>query len=164
MVDIGDIPAEVRWEIAAKSATSMPFAYSIFFRKVVGDRFEEIVKQIWVEGGKEAKGLAQKLKLPTGNAKDVDDTWGILSLVLYGPEIKWETVEGGENRAVDMITGCPFLNRAKEMGLELKDLFGGCQAYSRSMVENLNPKYTQRFASGMCLGAPYCESIVELKE
>jgi hypothetical protein len=164
MVDIGDIPAEVRWEVAAKSATSMPFAYSIFFRKVVGDKFEEIVKQIWVEGGKEAKGLAQKLALPAGNAKEVDDTWGILSLVLYGPEIKWETVEGGENRAVDMITGCPFLNRAKEMGLEPKDLFGGCQAYNRSMVENLNPKYTQRFASGMCRGAPYCESIVELKK
>ena len=164
MVSIKDIPAEVRWEIAAKSATAMSFAYGAFLERALGDKSDEIVKQIWTEGGKEAKGLAEKLALPTGNAREVDETWGVLSLILYGPEFTWETQEEGKDRAVDRITGCPFLNRHREMGEVNEGLFDGCQAYSRSVVENLNPKYTQRFASGMCQGAPYCESIIELKK
>jgi len=164
MVSINDIPAEVRWEIAALSATAMSFAYGAFLERALGDKYGEIVKQIWIEGGKEAKGLAEKLALPVGNAKEVDETWGLLSQILYGPEITWETVEEGKDRAVDRITGCPFLNRTREMGSDSKGLFDTCQVYSRSVVENLNPRYTQRFVSGMCLGAPYCETVVERKE
>ncbi len=164
MVRIKDIPAEVRWEIAARSATAMSFAYAASFERVFGDKSDEIIKQIWIEGGKEAKALAEKLALPMGNAKEVDETWGVLSQILYGPEITWETQEEGEDRVVDRITGCPFLNRHREMGAGNEGLFDGCQAYSRSAVESLNPKYTQRFESAMCQGAPYCESIVELKK
>jgi len=86
MVSIKDIPAEVRWEIATKSATAMSFAYGAFLERALGDKSDEIVKQIWIEGGKEAKALAEKLDLPVGNARDVDETWGVLSLILYGPE------------------------------------------------------------------------------
>jgi hypothetical protein len=74
-----------------------------------------------------------------------------------------EVIEENENRVVTRITGCPFLNRAKEMGIDPKDAFGPCQAYGKSTVENLNPKYSQRFLDGMCLGAPYCENIIEPK-
>ena len=41
----------------------------------------------------EAKGLAEKLALPVGDAREVDEAWGVLSQVLYGPEITWEIVE-----------------------------------------------------------------------
>ena len=164
MVDLKDIPAEMRWAIAAKSATAMPWAYGTAFQEVVGERFNEIAQQIWIEGGKEVKSLADMLRLPAGNAIEVDNTWGIISSILYGPEFKWDVIEENEDRAVDRIIGCPFLNRAKEMGIDPKDGFGPCQVYGKSTVENLNPKYTQRFESGMCLGAPYCESIVELKK
>jgi hypothetical protein len=104
------------------------------------------------------------LRFPAGNAIEVDNTWGIISSILYGPEFKWDVIEESEDRAVDRIKSCPFLNRANEMGTDPKDCFGPCQAYGKSTIENLNPKYTQRFESGMCLGAPYCESIVELKK
>jgi len=164
MVSIKDIPADVRWEIAALSATAMSFAYGAFLERALGDKYGEIVKQIWIEGGKEAKGLAEKLALPVGNAKEVDETWGLLSQILYGPEITWETQEEGKDRAIDRITGCPFLNRTREMGSDSMGLFETCQAYSRSVVESLNSKYTQRFESAMCQGAPYCESIIELKK
>jgi len=33
MVSIEDIPAEKRWEIAAKSASAMPLIYDMHFRK-----------------------------------------------------------------------------------------------------------------------------------
>lgn len=88
MVNLEDIPTEMRWAIAAKSATAMPFAFSMAFQEIVGkEKFDEIVQQMWVEGGKEAKGLADMLGLPTGNAIEVDDSWGLISSILYGPEI-----------------------------------------------------------------------------
>lgn len=164
MVSIKEIPAEVRWEIAARSATAMSGAYGVFFEKALGARSRETVKQIWIEGGKEARGLAEKLALPLGDAREVDESWGVLTLILYGPEFTWETQEEGKDRAVDRITGCPFLNRHREMGVATEGLFDVCQAYSRSTVESLNPRYTQMFKSAMCRGAPYCESIVELKK
>ena len=165
IVNISDIPAEIRWAIATKSATALPWAYGIAFQEVIGkERFYEITRQIWTEGGKEAKGIADMLRLPTGNAREVDNTWGIIGEILDGPEIKWDVVEEEDNRVVTRITGCPFLNRAREMGIDPKDTFKSCQAYCRSMVENLNLKYTHRFESGMCLGSPYCKSVVELKK
>lgn len=163
MVSIENIPAEVRWEIATKSATAMTAAYGVFFERVLGDKYNEIVKLIWIEGGKEAKELAEKLGLPVQDAQQVDEAWGILSKILYGPEIAWVTVESGKDRAVDRITSCPFLKRHKEMGIDTRESFDPCQAYCRSAVESLNPKYTQRFESGMCRGAPYCMSVVEKK-
>jgi hypothetical protein len=165
MVDLKDIPAEMRWAIAAKSATAMHWAYGTAFQEVIGKKeFNEITRQIWIEGGRESKGLADMLRLPVGNAIEVDNTWGMISIILYGLEFKWDVIEESEDRVVDRIKSCPFLNRAKEMGTDPKDCFGPCQAYSKSAVENLNPKYTQRYESGICLGAPYCESIVELKK
>jgi len=165
MVDIKDIPAEVRWEIAAKSATAMPWAYGMAFQDLIDEkRLHEIDQHIWNEGGKEAKKLADQLNLPANNAKEVNNTWGIVSRILYGPEFEEDIIEENENRVVTRITGCPFLNRAREMEIDPKDGFGSCQAYSKSIVENLNTKYTQRFVNGMCLGAPYCENIIEIKK
>jgi hypothetical protein len=125
-------------------------------------RFILIANSMLSESVKEAKSLADTLGLPAGNAIELDNALSIISGILYGPEFKWDVIEEGEDRAVDRIIGCPFLNRASEMGIEPKDGFGSCQAYTRSIVENLNPKYTQRFESGMCLGDSYCENIVEL--
>jgi hypothetical protein len=164
MVEISDIPAEMRWAIAARLATALPWAYGVAFQEIIGkEKLYEIARQIWAEGGKEAKSIAEMLDLPTGNAREVDKAWGIIGEILDGPEIKWEVVEEEDDRVVTRIMGCPFLNRAREMGIDPKDSIGSCQEYCRSMVENLNPRYTQRFESGMCLGAPYCESVVELK-
>jgi hypothetical protein len=164
MVNLEDIPAEMRWAIAAKSASAMPFAFSMAFQEIIGkEKFDEVARKMWIEGGKEAKSLADMIRLPIGNAIEVDDSWGLISSILYGPEIKWDVIEENEDLRITRITGCSFLNRAMEMGIDPNDGFGGCQAYNRSIVENLNPKYTQRFESGMCLGAPFCRSIVELK-
>jgi hypothetical protein len=165
MVDANDIPAEMRWEIAAKSAAAMPWIYGTAYRGLTDEKkFQEIDRQIWIEGGREAKRLADKLNLPAGNAREINSTWGIIGTILFGPEFREEIVEENDNRIVTRITGCPFLNRAREMGIDPKDAFGSCQAYGKSIVEELNGKYSQRFLSGMCLGASYCENIIELKK
>jgi hypothetical protein len=164
MVSIEDIPAEVRWEIAAKAASAIPLAYDMVFREVLGDKYDEIERPIYIEAGKEMKELAAALGLPTDNARDLDEAQSVLTTILYGPEFEFGNVEGTEDRAVGTVTGCAVLNRALEMGLDPKVVcLAGCQTFCKSTIENLNPKYTQRFTSAMCAGDPYCEMVIELK-
>ncbi len=163
MVRIEDIPAELRWEIAAKSATALPVVYDMIFRKALGMKYDAIELPIWVEGGKEVKKIAQAMDLPTKNASDISDTYGIISTILFGPELKWRAIEKGIDRTVGKVTGCPLLNRALEMGMNPAVLLSACQAYSRSAVENLNPMYTIKSKKRMCTGDPYCENIIEMR-
>ena len=164
MVSIEDIPAEVRWEIAAKAASATPVAYDMVFREVLGDKYDEIERLIYIEAGKEMKSLAMALGLPTDNARDLGDAQGVLTTILYGPECKVERVEGTEDKAVSKVTGCPVLNRTKEMGLDPKVVcLAACRTFCKSAIENLNSKYTMRFTRNMCAGDPYCEMVIELK-
>ena len=164
MVSIEDIPVEVRWEIAAKAASATPLAYDMVFREVLGDKYDEIERPIYIEAGKEMKSLATALGLPTGNARDLGDAQRVLTTILYGPEFELGKAEGTGDRAVGMVTGCAVLNQALEMGLDSKVVcLEACQTICKSTIENLNPKYTQRFTSNMCAGDPYCEMVTELK-
>ncbi len=164
MVSIEDIPAEQRWEIAARAASAIPFAYDIAFREAIGEKYDEIERPIYVEVGKEFKNLASALGLPTGNAREINDTSGIILTILYGPEFKGETTEEGDDRTVGKITQCPILNRAVEMGLDPQIVaLTACQTSGKSAVENLNPGFTHQINKSMCSGDPYCETVIELK-
>lgn len=164
MAIIKDIPAEVRWEIAAKSATALPVVYDMIFRKVLGSKYDELELPIWVEGGKEVKKIADALRLPVNNAREISDAYSIISKVLFGPELRWKKTVEGDFKATGKVTGCPLLNRALEMGVYPGVLLNACQAYSRSAVENLNPGYTHKYTTRMCAGDPYCEATIELKK
>ena len=165
MVSIEDIPAEQRWEIAARAASAIPFAYDIAFREAIGEKYDEMERPIFVEAGKEIKNLASALGLPTGNARDIYDTSDIILTILYGPEFKGETTEEGNDRTVGKTTQCSMLNRAVEMGLDPKTVaLTGCQIYHKSAVENLNPGFTHHFNKRMCGGDPYCETVIERRK
>jgi len=90
MVSIEDIPAEKRWEIAAKSASAMPLIYDMHFRKVLGEKYDEIERHIWTEGGKEVKTLVTALGLPSDNAIEINEAFkGFLhSLLCTHEEIR----------------------------------------------------------------------------
>ena len=163
MVSIEDIPAEVRWEIAARAAVATPLAYDMVFREVLGDKYDEIERPIYIGAGKEMKSLATALGLPTDNARDLDDTEAVLLTILYGPEFEFENVEETEDMVVSKMTGCAVLNQALGMGLDPKVVcLAACQTLGKSTIENLNPKYTMRFNKTMCAGDPYCETVIEL--
>ena len=165
MVSIEDIPAEQRWEIAARAASAIPFAYDIAFREAIGEKYDEIEQFIFVEAGKEIKNLASALGLPTGNAREIDETFGIIGTILYGPEFKSETTEEGNDRTVGKVTQCPMLNRALEMGLDPQIVaLTGCQTYHKSAVENLNPGFTHHFNKRMCGGDRYCKMVIERRK
>lgn len=162
MVSIEDIPAEKRWEIAAKTASAMPLLYDMHFRKVLGEKYDEIERQIWVEGGREVKNLAMALGLPSGNAREISETIGLVGTILYGPEFKFHEVEKIRGITAGRITGCPILNRAREMGLDPEiAALTACKELEKSAVENLNPEYTYRLNANMCSGDEYCEMVIE---
>ncbi len=162
MVSIEDIPAEKRWEIAARSASAMPLMYDMHFRKIVGEKYDEIEKLIWIEGGKEVKNLVTALGLHSDNAIEINETFGIIGTILFGPEFKFDIIEETKNRVVGKVIECPILNRAREMGLDPETVaLKACMTFDKSAVENLNPKYTHRLNANMCIGSRYCEMIIE---
>jgi len=163
MVDIEDIPPKLRWEIAAKSASAIPVAYDLFFRKALGERYDEIEMPIWTEAGREVGRLATALWLPADDAEGICETMAIASKILFGPEFRGEMAEAADDRAVWKITECPVLNRAMEMAMKPDRILHACEVYVKSAVENLNPRYSHSFEKRMCAGDPFCESVVRLR-
>ena len=140
----------------------MPLLYDMHFRKVLRDKYDEIERSIWTEGGKEVKNLAAALGLPSDNAIEVNDTFGVIGTTLFGPEFRFEIVEETKDRVVGKVIECPILNRAREMGLHPEIVaLKTCMTFNKSAVENLNPEYTHRLNANMCSGSRYCEMIIE---
>ncbi len=163
MKSVEDIPAEVRWKIAAQSSISLAMGYNMAFRQVLDDKVvDKIEESIWAEGGKQVKDIADSIGLPAGNAPEADKTWEIISNILI-PGIEGEVVDSGPEMVVTKITSCPMLNNQREMGLKDEGRCIACRAFNKNAVESLNPNYTQSFTSRMCLGDDYCESVVETK-
>ena len=64
MVDETDIPDAAKWLIASRLASRLPVMYDITFRKKLGDEYDELEQDIWIETGKEVKSVADAFKLP----------------------------------------------------------------------------------------------------
>lgn len=170
-MNIEDIPAEVRWEIAAKSANTMPFAQERIYKAVFGEKYKEIEPmleaadfELRIESGKQISNMAKELGLPSKTAVDVDNTQSIASKIPLGPELEYETTKSSSDQVQTRITSCPVLNRARKMEVDSEFLFDHCVAQNKSTIENLNPKYTQRITKAMCMGDPYYETCTELKK
>lgn len=164
-MDIGDIPAEMRWKIATKASNMASVAQMHAIQEVAGEEAaDQMESMIMGEGGKQAGQLAAQLGLPAGNAVETSEAWGIVGMILMGPEIESHVVEADEDHIVDQITGCAMLNAHQELGVSLTGLAEHCQAYNTNAVESINPQYTQHFTKRMCAGDKYCESYVELKK
>src|SRR3990172_5296074 len=88
------------------------------FRKVLGEKYDEIERSIWTEGGKEVKNLVTALGLPSDNAIEINEAFGVIGTILFGPEFKFGIVEETKDRVVEKVIECPMLKRAREMGLD----------------------------------------------
>jgi len=108
MVTIDDIPIEQRWIIAAKSAGFMPLLYDKFFREALGEKYDEIERPILVEAGKEMKDIAMALGLPSGNARQIVETVGVIGTISFGPENKYEPVVETKNGAMRKLTSVRY--------------------------------------------------------
>jgi hypothetical protein len=162
-MNIDDFSDELKWQIATRSATAMPFAYEMVLGDILGDKGDELLRQIWTNGGKEAADLAMVLGFPASNAPEISQAQSVVFNMLYGPELKYETVSKSEDQVLDRITECPMLNRAIEMDIALDGICESCQATNQAFIENMNPNYTQRTTKAMCMGSEYCEMCTELR-
>ncbi|KAF5086720.1 hypothetical protein DSECCO2_53670 [anaerobic digester metagenome] len=163
MVSVDDIPAEVKWEIAAKSSMDLAMGYSAAMRQVLNDKVaDELEETVWAEGGKGIAEIASSIGLPTGNAQEVENAWDVVGAIVM-PGIEAEVVESSPDRVVDKITSCSTCSQAKEEGIPTEAVCRPCRAFNKNAIEALNPSYTQHFTKRMCLGDNYCEAVIEKK-
>ncbi|TAJ45668.1 hypothetical protein [Methanofollis fontis] len=162
MVGIEEIPAELRWTLATRLATAMPFAFDKAMRERIGEDFGGMVADIWLEAGKKQIGLAKGFNMPLKNAADVANAYSTISTLLLGPELQGE-VRVARNRdcAEIAVTSCPMCTRAQEMGVDPRSNCGPCRAYAAGAVGALNPAYAVSHRSGMCVGDERCEIRIE---
>jgi hypothetical protein len=165
MYGLEDIPMELRWEIATKSASGMPVIYDMLFREAFGDKVDELEMLFWTEGGKNVKDIAASLDLPAENAQEVDNALGTVSIILLGPEFKNEIVKATDERVIERLTACPMLNRIREIGRDPSMVKASehCQAFCTNAVESLNPRYSLIYTKKMCTGDSCCEYTIELR-
>jgi hypothetical protein len=164
IMDENDIPDATKWLIASRLASRLPVMYDIAFRKVVGDAYDGIEQDIWIETGKEAKHVADAFKLPVKTAHDLANTYRIISKIFFSPDYNMEHIKIEEDRSVVRVSKCPFIFRELEMRGNTEPLFSKCLAFSISAIENLNPDYSLRFVRSMCMGDKACEMKIVKKE
>ncbi len=164
MVNIEDIPAQVRWEIATNAANSQSVIYDMLVRQIIGNKIDDIWNVVMTEGGKASKEIVKSLSLPASNAKEIDSTLGIISAILLGPELAGEILEASDNWVTGKMTVCPMLNAHRSIGYgPTAGTPSHCRAFCQSFVESLNPQYTMRYTKRMCTGDLHCEYVIELK-
>lgn len=164
MAGIEQIPAEIRWSIATRAATAMPFAYHRAVMERYGEGFEESIVEIWREAGKGQGALARGFAMPLKNAADVAEAYSTISTLLLGPELQGD-VKAAKDRdcAEIVVASCPMSSRAAEMGMDPRTCCADCRAYGESAVESLNPSYGIAHLSGICVGDAECRMRIEPK-
>lgn len=164
IMELDNIPAELKWKIATKTFKSLFSGYGAAFRQILDEKTVKNVEEIvWAERGKEVKKIAHILKLPSENAIDVNNTLKIVEAIVMGKR-EHEIKDEASKLVIDHFITCPNFNIHAEMYIPVISMPDLCQAYCTSAVESLNPKYTQMFTKRMCTGDDYCESIIGLKK
>ena len=166
MVNINDIPAETRWEIATRSANFATVAQDALLREAFDNDeiIDEIEQRIWAGGGRAVRDIATALGLPSGNAIEIDEALGVVSAIILGPGFDAELTEASESLVKGRITSCPMLNTHRELGVPTAGTHLHCQAFCENGIQGMNPRYTTRYTKRMCTGDDCCEYAVELKK
>jgi len=164
MGDAREIPDEAKWKIAGRLAAGIPVMYDFAFRETVGEKYDEIERDIWLEIGKEAKFVADSFRLPVKTPADIAATLGTISTIFFGPDWIRQPGEAGEDRAVLLIRRCPFRMKEEEIRGRSELHFAKCLAFSVMAVGSLNREYTLRFVKSLCMGDKHCEMKIVRKE
>ena len=167
MVNIHDIPAEARWEMATRAADTLPMAYYAAFRSVTGGQYEKELEKalasVWANAGEEQGAIARAFAVPVRNAREIAEAFTTISVVFLGPELVGGPVtEQGESVTITT-TKCPMVARASKFGIPGESIIRDCTSYCTSAVKSLNPAYALRHVKGMCIGDPICEMRIRKK-
>jgi hypothetical protein len=164
MVTIDRIPFENRWRLATAGAMDLALAYSTAVRGAIGEAFGEAIDDMevrfWEEAGLEQLSIARAFGFPLRTAREVAEAFTTISVLFQGPQLVITGISEEGDAAVIRMERCPALARARKLRMDAKRVCMGCNAYSRSAVESLNPAFTLVHGKSMCLGDPFCEILV----
>ena len=162
-----NIPAETRWEITAKCLTGACVGYQQALLEIVGkEKYTEIEAKIWGEGGKIfIPMIKEAFNIPVEDAIEAANLIKVVVALGMGPECTSEIVEETKDRVVQRWVKCPFIERAKEMGvIDQFDCYPGCTAWTKGL-NAIYPKLSiTKTEKALPRGDPYCEWIYEFKE
>ena len=161
MPDLKSIPDEVKWRLAAQLAALLPALYDRAYRGVVGEKYDEIEQEIWMDLSRMAFDIVRDLSLPTSNAGELADSLRTVMGILFGPDYKSETLEISKEGAVVLVKRCPFPDSGLEHGAGDLATFHKCMVLTLTTVPLLNKEYSARFVRTMCTGDRQCEIKIE---
>ncbi|MGA2912154.1 MAG: hypothetical protein ABSE07_01410 [Methanoregula sp.] len=161
MPDLKSIPDEVKWRLAAKLAALLPALYERAYRNVVGEEYDEIEQEIWMELSRMALDIIRDLSLPKGNASEIGSSLRIVMAILFGPDYKSETLEVSKGGAVILIKQCPLADSSYDTGAGETRTFRRCMALTLTTIPFLNKDYSARFVRTLCTGDRQCEIKIE---
>lgn len=157
MPGIGSIPDDVKWRIAAEFSAQLPAFYDMAFRDVVGEKYDDVEQEVWMEVSRKAFDIAKSLALPVVTPAELAETLRIVLLILFGPEFKGETLEVSKDGAVIIIRRCPLLAESYDAGTGGSRTFRKCMAFILTGTPRLNKEFSARFVRTMCTGDRQCE-------
>jgi len=175
------IPPEKRWEITAKIlqafavlrgekrvAAEMGTGEGYILPVLGAEKWHELTgKGYSEEGAKKALPLLKEMF----NIR-VQDSIGAAKLIfvatrlVFGPEVKSETVEATPERVVIRYTKCSWWNRWKEHKLDhdVVSCYPPHEAGWKAGLKVINPKITYKLTKAMPCGDSFCEEVFEFKE
>jgi len=165
---IKNIPAEVKLAYTANTLTASITLLNKVLAPLVGiKKYNEINNKIWGEGAAILFPMIKKdFKIPGDDAIAAANIIDVVSLITISPEFESERVEESPTRVVQRTSKCPWMDRAKEYGLEAE--FASCpeghQAWGVEGCKAINPKLTHTIKTFMPRGDPYCEYVIEFKK
>jgi len=159
---VREIPDEVKWRLAARCAASLPAIYDAAFRKAASDEYNRCEQECWIDVSRLACDAVRDLALPVKNAREIATSLHTVMSVLFGPELKCETLEVSDDGAVVLIKRCPFLTHGYTPGTPTDRFFPRCMALVLTTVPSLNSTYGARFVRTMCMGDRHCEIKIEV--
>lgn len=157
MPDLKSVPDDMKWRVAADLAAHLPALYESAYRDVVGEKYDEIEQEIWMELSRLALNIVRGLSLPTNNASEIAESIRLVMMIWFGPDFKSETFDVSNDGAVVLIKRCPFLDISHKLGAGGPGAFNKCMALILASVPQLNNTYSARFVRTMCTGDRQCE-------
>ena len=164
MPDLKSIPDNIKWQLAADCAARLPAIYDVAFRNVLGEKYDEIEREIWIELSSRAVTIIKDLGLPVKNAHDLAESMRTVMIILFGSDYKSETIDVSDEGSVILIRRCPFLDKGYESGAKGEQTFPRCMALTLPMAPALEKDYSARYVRSMCTGDRQCEIKVSVEK
>ena len=161
MTDPGSVPDATRWRVASEYLVHLAAMYESIFRPALGDRYDTLEQEVWMEMVRFSAETARSLQLPAGTAAELAESLRMVSRMVFGPDSKEEVIGLGNDDAVIIIKRCPVLVHDSGLSSAGDGMFHRCMAFTLSAQKSMNPAYSARFVRAMCMGDRQCEIKLE---